>query len=630
MNAPMPKLDDQAIENALPRLMVRRMAKLAQCTNRLDAEITGQVTGVLLDAMENGDVCVDLSTVVSALKDSGAPSSEQIVSSLRASGLVAMPGEDKTLPLVMDECQRIYLYRYHECEARLARQLLALAESPVVPVSAQVIQLIQTLFAPNAERLAGRIDWQKLAVARVLTSRLTIISGGPGTGKTTTVANFLACMLTDSPALRVALAAPTGKAAARMEEALRERAAALPQDLRERLPSGSYTLHRLLGFNPSTNHYRFHRENPLPYDVVVVDEASMIDVALAARLVDAIGEGTRLVILGDKDQLAAVENGVVLGDIAADARLSADTRQTLAPIIGFAADVIESHLPKPLAATPLRDHVIWLRENYRFKADSGIGQLALRINDGEAELALNLLRDKSQHELSWDEDGSAELSKQRLDTLASGYVEFANAVKINQSPAEVLDAFGEYRILTALRNGPRGAAGVGERIEQRLRRTISHPNDHGGFWYPGRVIIVLENDYGVRLFNGDIGVALPDGDDFLVWFKSQNNELRSIAPSRLPRHTQALALTVHKAQGSEFRRMAIVLPSEESRVMTRELLYTGVTRAKEHVEIIGDQSRVRDAIDNPTKRAGGLLARLQDETGHGSIDTGTNEEIVPI
>jgi exodeoxyribonuclease V alpha subunit len=610
MNAPMPKLDDQAIENALPRLMARRITKLAQCTNRLDAEITGKVTGVLLDAMENGDVCVDLATVVSALKDSDAPSSEQIVSSLRASGLVSMPGEDKALPLVMDESQRIYLYRYHDCEARLARQLLTLAESPVAPISNQAIQLIQTLFAPNAERLAGRIDWQKLAVARVLTSRLTIISGGPGTGKTTTVANFLACMLTDSPELRVALAAPTGKAAARMEEALRERAISLPQELRERLPSGSFTLHRLLGFNPSTNHYRFHRENPLPYDVVVVDEASMIDVALAARLVDAIGEGTRLVILGDKDQLAAVENGVVLGDIAADARLSADTRQTLAPIIGITADVIESHLPKPLATTPLRDHVIWLRENYRFKADSGIGQLALRINDGEAELALNLLRDKAQQELSWDEDGQVELSKQGLDTLANGYAEFANVVKTDQSPGKVLDAFGEYRILTALRNGPRGAVGIGERIEQRLRRTIGHPKDHGGHWYPGRVIIVLENDYGVRLFNGDIGVTLLDGDDFLVWFKSQNNELRSIAPSRLPRHTQALALTVHKAQGSEFRRVSIVLPSEESRVLTRELLYTGVTRAKEHVEIIGDEGRLRDAIDNPTKRAGGLLNRL--------------------
>ena len=418
-------------------------------------------------------------------------------------------------------------------------------------------------------------------------------------------------MLTESPLLRVALAAPTGKAAARMEEALRDRAVSLPQELRERLPSESFTLHRLLGFNPSANRYRHHRENPLPYDVVVVDEASMIDVALAVRLVDAIGEGTRLVILGDKDQLAAVENGVVLGDIAADACLSADARQTLAPIVGIAADVIESHLPKPLATTLLRDHVIWLRENYRFKADSGIGQLALRINDGEPELALKLLRDESQHELSWHPDPDAELSNQCLDTLANGYHAFANAVKTDQSPGEVLDAFGEYRILTALRNGPRGAAGIGERIEQRLRRTISHPNDHGGPWYPGRVIIVMENDYGVRLFNGDIGVALPDGDGFLVWFKSQNNELRSIAPLRLPRHTQALALTVHKAQGSEFRRMAIVLPSEDSRVLTRELLYTGVTRAKEHVEIIGNEDRFRDAIDNPSKRAGGLHSRLQ-------------------
>lgn len=607
MNAPMPVPGDQAIEYALPGLMARRIARLAAHPDH--AEIIARVVGVLLDAMQNGDLCVDLGKVASRLK---GPTEAQIMAGLRASGLIAMPGENRALPLVMDESRRIYLYRYYDCEVRLARGLLALAESRVAPVSNLAIAQLQALFASNAERLDGRLDWQKLAVARVLSSGLTIISGGPGTGKTTTVANFLACLLVDNQNLRVALAAPTGKAAARMEEALAERAASLPQALRERMPSGSWTLHRLLGFNPSTRRYRYHGENPLPFDVVVVDEASMMDVALAARLIDATGAGTRLVILGDKDQLAAVENGVVLGDIAADASLSEDAQQTLSALAGVPADMIASQLPKPLASTPLRDRVIWLRENYRFNAGSGIGRLALHINDGEAELAINLLGDRSQQELCWDEDGQDELSRQRLDTLASGYAAFSDAVRGNLSALEVLDAYNEFRILAALRDGPRGAAGIGEQVERLIRKSLDHPGDRGGAWYPGRVVMVLENDYGARLFNGDIGVALPDGDGFLVWFKSQDHELRSMAPQRLPRHTQALVMTVHKAQGSEFRRMAMVMPGRASRVLTRELLYTAVTRAREHVEIIGEKSRLIEAIDNPASRAGGLLARLWD------------------
>jgi exodeoxyribonuclease V alpha subunit len=475
---------------------------------------------------------------------------------------------------------------------------------------------LQQIFATPTQA-SGRVNWQQLAVARALTSRLTIISGGPGTGKTTTVANLLACLLAGGADLRVALAAPTGKAAVRMEEALRQRAESLPPIVRARLPTDSYTLHRLLGFNPASGRFRHDAGNPLPFDVVVVDEASMIDLALAARLLDAIGKDTRLVLLGDRDQLAAVENGIVLGDIAADAGMTPAAVATLAPLLQCEPDTLLAQLPTTDTPSPLRGHVILLQENYRFGADSGIGRLATGIREGATDTVVKILTEAASADLAMIDDSAPELDVAQLDRLAGGYDAYLAVVASGGSAEAVFAAFGEYRVLTALREGSRGASGISRLIGQRLCRQSGASPLLGSSdeWWPGRAVIILENDYGVGLFNGDIGIALtladPSGDKLLVCSPGRDGTIRRIAPTRLPRHTDAWAMTVHKAQGSEFACVDIVLPAAQSAVLTRELLYTAVTRAREHVCLIGSATRLIEGIGNPTQRNGGLLASLR-------------------
>ncbi len=656
------------LNNALQRLMYQQTTWLARELGSKQPELVGKIAEVLAEAMDKQHICINLERLTAGaytaeltnghgneatpdnetamsvpltsslsrrrargskslsvlhVKDGNELSGElqgggieKIRSVLLASGVVCRPGEAKVLPFLLDDDHRFYLYRYFDCEKRLAHRLLALSREILPTPGAAARTMLKSIFAPYEKKRDGRLDWQKIAVARALTSALTIISGKPGTGKTTTVANFLACMLADNPELRIALAAPTGKAALRMQEALRERAKDFKDEIRSRLPAESFTLHRLLGYIPFNQSYRYHADNPLPYEVVVVDEASMIDVSLAARLADAIGAGTRLVILGDMDQLAAVENGVVLADIAADASLSDETQQRLAEIAGVDAAHIAKELPVAQAHTPLHDCVIWLRENFRFPADSGIGRLALAINEGRADEAVKILSEAANGELSWVQEQEATLSIPRLHKMAEGYSAFVDAINAQSSPGAVHDAFGKFRILTALRNGPRGAAGIGEALERSLRKQFNRADDPGGLWYPGRTLIVLQNDYAVNLFNGDVGIVLPDpaaNGELMVWFRSKDNQLRCVAPARLPSHGQSLALTVHKAQGSEFEKISIVLPETNTLVLTRELLYTAVTRARKQVEIIAGENRLREATTKPTRREGGLLARLREE-----------------
>ncbi len=564
-------------------------------------------------ATQAGHVCARLDELTPAFPDQCAG---ELRRRLLASGMVSQASQPDVLPLVLDDDDRLYLYRYFSYERRLAASLQARVGHAGAAPSDELRRQLDHLFAANAQSPGDRPDWQKLAAALAWRGRLTIISGGPGTGKTTTVVALLACLLTENPRLRIALAAPTGKAAARMLEALRQRASTLPEALQALLPQQSHTLHRLLGVTPAAGHFRHHAENPLPIDALIVDEASMIDLALACRLFAAVPPAARVILLGDKDQLAAVEAGAVFAELSADPTLSSACIDQLASLTSTPATQIQP--PQPITPTPLHDCVVWFTDSHRFAATSGIGRLAAEINAGRGAEACAWLASGGDPSLDWLANGSADLAPLLRQTILDGYRPYFQALaRTHQDPAtqrrEVFAAFDRFRVLCAVRASVRGVLAINQMVGLQLQQlaTGGHAAAPRSPWYPGRPVIVLRNDYVLKLFNGDIGICLPDeSGELLVWFPEQAGAFRAIAPIRLPEHDSALAMTVHKSQGSEFASVLLLLPEQSNRVLTRELLYTGVTRASQKLAIVATRELLIDSCANPTRRHSGLIARI--------------------
>lgn len=647
----------------LAQAFAQRMAVLARRLGATDdtCRRVARAAFAVSVATADGHVCVPLSDLLDGpgsheLFPDQAPELTAWRDALLASGICTRASAASILdsssnrPLRLDAQDRLYLARYHSYEVRLAAALAALTgpaenggenDRDHAPDAADVARLHEQ-FGDGTVQASGRRvpNWQMAAAALALRRRVVVLSGGPGTGKTTTVVGLLACLLAREPALRVALAAPTGKAAQRMQEALAARAAHLPAVVRDALPPAALTLHRLLGVMPDSAglapRFRHHAQNPLPYDLIVIDEASMIDLSLATHLLEAVPRHARLILLGDKDQLAAVEAGAVFAELSANPALSAGCCQWLSHVLGVAdADLVR---PAHAGLTPLADSVIWLEHNYRFGGQSAIGLLADAIRQGSATAARQCLVDATDDagestmsaagRVMLRETPDLALDAQWLAELADGYTDYLEAVRTHSDePAVVFDAFGRFRVLCATRGGPRGVDVLNAQLGAAfLRRGAFAPTTaaQGDGWYPGRPVLITRNDYALGLFNGDVGIALPvagaaggrvgEGSDepapLRVWFASADGTYRPFTPGSLPAHDTAFAMTVHKSQGSEFDRVAIVLPTQGSRVLTRELVYTAITRARRDATLYASWRVVAAAIATPTRRASGLAERL--------------------
>ena len=479
---------------------------------------------------------------------------------LLASGLVAQhPGEFK--PLVLDANDRLYLHRYHEYERNLA---------------ARILERLGTQNKVSGTQTDTAID---AAVDTAHSHRFMVIAGGPGTGKTTTVVRILVALLTKTPELRISLAAPTGKAAHRMQQSITAQLAHLPLDdsLRERIPRVASTLHRLLGARGDSAFFRHDADRPLASDVVIVDEASMVDLPLMAKLFAALRPDARIILIGDPDQLASVEVGSVLGDITA-------------------------------AGTRLGSALVTLRTPWRFAADSGIGALCAAIRAGDADRTLEVLTGEDYPDVRLEALPVAEGLGKALHTtpVAAAY---RSALQCDD-PAASLSAFERVRILCATRGGPAGTI----RINETIREMFAGEGliDSRGVLYPGAPLVVLRNDYALQVFNGDSAIVsrTVDDDRLYACFHAASGELRRVLAARLPEHSPLYAMTVHRSQGSEFDHILVILPPRESPLLTRELLYTAVSRARKSVTVWADPALVRYACLRRVQRASGLTERL--------------------
>jgi len=582
-----------------------------------------------------GSSCVDLSVLANRSfplqSESGidrlpCPTLSDWQSSLRNCNIVGSPGD--YTPLILD-AHRLYLYRYFYYEQQLATQIRLRSNQLCRDVNHDILEEgLSRLFPSQPGNIS--MDQQKYAAQIAVQRHFCIISGGPGSGKTSTVIKILALLLEQNQDLKIALAAPTGKAAVRLQEAIMQTLHHLncTPKIKSAIPQETYTIHRLLGSRADSPYFRSHAGNLLPYQVVVVDEASMVDLALMTKLAQAIPKSARWILLGDKDQLASVEAGTVLGDICEANFLDKykekieynnesngnEVSQFPIPNSQFTMNLTGTkfHNSQFTIQNPLKDNIALLDKSYRFGENSGIWKLAQAVKQGQSEKALRILNSKNYPDVNWHHLG---LSEDLPSVLIEQIVVNFSRCLAEKWPVKILQLFEQFRVLCATRRGPYGVEAINRQIEEELNkkgliRSISR-------WYHGHPIMINRNDYTLKLFNGDIGIILRNPDnrnELQAFFPSVEGEIRTFWPHRLPEHETVFAMTIHKSQGSEFDKVLILLPQQFSPLLTRELVYTGITRAKQRVDIWGNESVFSSAISQKISRSSGLCEQLCSST----------------
>ncbi len=562
----------------------------------------------------SGHSCLDLAQVADRLIVEHDESLPQLrcphllpwTTILKAASVVGSPGDFK--PLILDRSSRLYLFRYWNYEQTLARAIRERACIHNTVADMHTLQAgLSRLFPDQGSR---SIDWRKVAAFTAITRNMVVVCGGPGTGKTTTVAKIIALLCEQScRQLHIAFAAPTGKAADRLQKTIQtvKKNLPYPETILAAIPETAVTLHRLMGIAASSAYTRFSPENPLPFDVIVIDEASMVDLSLMAKFFQAIRPESKIIMLGDKDQLASVETGTVLGDICKAERVNNFSASFTAEYHSTTAANLPPS-PSPGTLSPLCDCIVELKENYRFGPNSGIAKLGTAVNRGNQDETMMIVGTKHHDDIRWlSPPKQGRLQEQLHAILLDGFNRYMKATR----PDEALKIFERFRILCALREGPSGIKTLNMEVEKVLtKHHIIQPNTR---WYCGRPIMITRNDYTLRLFNGDVGIILPDTADpynLQAFFPGPDNTMRSFLPERLPEHETVYAMTIHKSQGSEFDEVFLVLPQQPSPVLTRELIYTAITRARKKVTIWGTEDIFRFAVSRCIARTSGLREAL--------------------
>lgn len=615
MNATPPPTATQnpADDAQVPELGERLAEALCRRAIGGDRRVLGRLVRRLCQDRALGHVCLELGALPERPDEDGpwpAPAASR--ATLLASGLCrteTTPGPadaagsaSATAPatlLVLDAGDRLYLQRDFAAERTIRDWLVPRLGRPERLPASTLRRSLAATTPDRQDHVAGgrEPDWQLAAVAAAARAPFLLLTGGPGTGKTTTVARLLGVLLQHEPALRIAVTAPTGKAAARLGEALLQRAAERPELAATVAKLQPTTLHRLLGYLPLDDAFRAGPNRRLPFDLVVVDEASMVDPAVLAVLCRALPDDARLVLVGDRDQLAAVAAGQVLGDLCRAAAPERGVGRALAHYVHEATGV---QLPGQAGAPPIADHVIALQTNHRFASQPGIAGFARALAWRRPEEAFAVLRHGHQ-DLVRARDLDDALARLRPELLAA-----ARAAANGAQAAAA--ALSQARVLCAVRHGPMGTEAWNRRVEAMLAEHGVRTDDP---WYLGRPILVTANDHQNRIWNGDLGVVVRDGDRRAIAFAQGDGTLRFVPPLRLPAHETAWAMTVHKAQGSEFAHVLLVMPDQPGPLWQASVLYTGITRARTRAILLAREELLPEGLRHWPNRASGLAAALR-------------------
>jgi len=594
----------------------------------LGAALVSSATG-------NGDICLDLGSVSEkqAIKEINGempeifPKLDVWLDKLKKSPVVGNPGE--FCPLILDGNNRLYLYRYWEYEKILSESIKRRVKEDVKDIDAQLLkESLKRLFPEKSE---NDINWQKVASLTAAIKKLCVISGGPGTGKTYTVAKILAILLEQSrdEKLRIFLCAPTGKAAAKLSESIKKAKEELncSDTIKQAIPVQTYTIHRMLKTIPGSPYFRYNSENLLPADVVIVDEASMVDLALMSKLISSIPMTARLILMGDRDQLASVEAGSVLGDICDTSGMqmfSKEYAKTIEEITGEKVgekpkEKIDTSIKAYEKEQGLYDCIVVLKKSLRFTGKSEIWELSQAVNRGDLKPILSILKNKIAPKnnegrgVEWEE---LEISSEKHSIIAEKIIDGYSEYLKENDPLAALELFNRFKLLCALKVGPYGAYSLNRLAEEVLKKEKLIRTDMSNEypWYKGRPVLITKNDYSLGLFNGDMGITMPDpkegGSNLYVFFPEASGGVRRYSPYRIQEHETAYAMTVHKSQGSEFDHVCLIFPDKDYPVLTRELVYTGITRARKSVLIWGSEHVLKAAVSRRIKRASGLRDAL--------------------
>jgi exodeoxyribonuclease V alpha subunit len=520
---------------------------------------------------------------------------------------------DTIAPFILHR-HKLYLHRYFQYETTILhhiRRLLAAEKNnrdfylQQLQLQKKLMNALSATYAVDGLSQQLSADWQLAAALMAALQHLTIITGGPGTGKTTTVAKIIWLLLSIQPNLRIALAAPTGKAATRMAESLLTTTQQFPDSIRKSVEQlQPATLHRLLGYKKDSIYFRHHEENPLPYDLVIVDECSMIDAALFAKLFAAIGPNTRLLLLGDKNQLASVEAGSLFGDLCNHPEVINAFSPSTLELINTFLPTAERKIPASQPTDhPLAEHIIELQFSHRFNSNSDIGRFSYAVLHNDTKVIDSFLQDKT----STDVQIVSPPNEKFLTSFLEGFRNYILESDINAA----LVLFQQQRILCAVREGKGGLHESNQTAENWLKKQQLIQPDNG--FYENRPIIITRNNKELNLVNGDIGIVRTINGEKKVWFDAGNGQVRGVSVHYIQNAETVFAMTIHKSQGSEYDRVLIRLPEQAKiALLTRELLYTAVTRAKKQVFILSTPEVLKTTAAERISRVSGISTRMDE------------------